>query len=134
MIKHTELGRIPVDAGDVVCISQDRLLELAEGFGLEPDALKEMTGGVNCGLNADGNFGVDRLTVVDVEGRTYPVVMVGGEPEKFLRFLGAGEPTFREFYDAHPRKPEVGRGDGYNAEVFNEIAQEYRKKLLEKAQ
>jgi hypothetical protein len=64
--------------------------------------------------------------------RPYPVVLIGANPDTFLRFLEATEPGFEEYYRQHPKFRKVGQGDGFNKEVFAEIADEYRKKLLEK--
>jgi hypothetical protein len=131
-LKSKELGRIPVDAGDVVVFSRDMVDSLAEEIGEDGNDLIERCGGVLCNFQADGNYGVDQLTAVDNEGRTYPVVLIGANPDTFLRFLEATEPGFGEYYRQHPKFREVGQGNGFNKEVFAEIADEYRKKLLEK--
>lgn len=129
--KSREVGRIPVDAGDVVCFSMDMVSRLAEEIGEDVDELIENYGGVPCGFAADGNYGVDQVTAVDSQGRTYPVVMVGA-PQDLVRLLDEDEPTFTEFYRNHPRHKEIGHGGGFNKELFAEIAEEYRKKVREK--
>lgn len=129
-VKNRELGRVLVDAGDVVVFSMDQILRLAEKLKISEDDLIRRYEGVSCDFNADGNYGVDRLFAVTNEGKTYPVVMIGSEPDKFLRFLGADEQSFHAFYENHPRKAEVGQGDEFKRDVFESIAAEYRAKLL----
>jgi len=133
MLRNKELGRVLVDAGDVVVFSMDQVMRLAEKLKIDESTLIARYEGVSCDFGADGTYGVDRLFAIDLQGKTYPVVMIGGEPDQFLRFLGHGEQTFHDFYEAHPRKAEVGQGETYNRAVFDEIAAEYRKKLLETA-
>jgi hypothetical protein len=130
MIRSRELGKIIVDAGDIVCFSIDDLMRLAEKLGVSEETLIQRYNGVKCGFGADGNYGVDSLTAVNVDGGTYSVVMLGGDPEKFLRFLGKDDPTFTEFYKAHERYLEVGTGDQFNQDVFDLIAAEYKAKLV----
>lgn len=129
-MKHRELGKIAVDAGDIVCFSMDSVMRLAEKLGVSEDTLIKRYDGVECGFRADGNYGVDSLTAVDVEGKTYSVVMIGGDPEKFLRFLGNEDQTFHEFYTNHPRYAEVGKGEKFNRELFDIIAAEHGAKLI----
>lgn len=129
-MRSNELGKIAVDAGDIVCFSMDSVMRLAEKLGVSEDTLIKRYDGVECGFGADGNYGVDSMTAVDVDGKTYSVVMIGGEPDKFLRFLGETDPTFNDFYKGHPRYAEVGKGEQFNRELFDSIAAEYRKKLL----
>lgn len=129
-VKSRELGRVVVDAGDVVVFSMDQVMRLAEKLKISEDALIQRYEGVPLEFHADGTYGVDRLFAVTDEGKTYPVVMIGGEPDKFLRFLGVDEQSFHDFYENHPRKAEVGEGETFNRALFEEIAAEYRKKLL----
>jgi len=129
-VKNRELGRVVVDAGDVVVFSMDAVMRLAEKLKVSEDALIARYDGVACDFHADGTYGVDRLFAITKEGKTYPVVMIGGEPDNFLRFLGAGEQSFHDFYESHPRKAEVGEGEAFNRVIFEEIAAEYRKKLV----
>ena len=128
-VKATELGRLLVDAGDVVCFSYDQVMRLAEKLGISDDALIRRYEGVACNFGADGNYGVDSLTAVTTEGKTHPVVMIGGDPETFLRFLHDGEQGFSEFYKSHPKYAQVGKGDQFNRAVFNEIVAEHAAKL-----
>lgn len=132
-VKSKELGRVLVDAGDVVVFSMDQVMRLAERLKVDESTLIARYEGVSCDFGADGNYGVDRLFAITREGKTYPVVMIGGEPDKFLRFLGDGEQSFHDFYESHPRRAEVGEGEGFNRALFDEIAAEYRKRLLETA-
>lgn len=129
-IKNRELGRVLVDAGDVVVFSMDAIMRLAERLKVSEDTLISRYEGVSCEFGADGTYGVDRLFAVNDEGKTYPVVMIGGEPDKFLRFLGTDEQSFHDFYENHSRKAEVGEGETFNRALFEEIAAEYRAKLL----
>jgi hypothetical protein len=129
-MRSHELGKITVDAGDIVCFSMDSVMRLAEKLGVSEDALIKRYNGVECGFGADGNYGVDSMTAVDVDGETYSVVMMGCEPGKFLRFLGETDPTFNEFYKGHSRYAEVGKGEKFNGELFESIALEYRAKLI----
>lgn len=129
-VKSRELGRVVVDAGDVVVFSMDQIIRLAEKLKISEETLIQRYEGVACDFHADGTYGVDRLFAVNDEGKTYPVVMIGGEPDKFLRFLGADEQSFHDFYESHPRKAEVGEGETFNRALFEEIAAEYRRKLL----
>lgn len=129
-MRSSELGKITVDAGDIICFSIDDLMRLAEKLGVSEETLIQRYNGVKCNFGADGNYGVDSLTAVDVDGGTYPVVLIGGDPEKFLRFLGKNDPTFGEFYKNHPRYAEIGKGDNFNRELFDLIAAEYKAKLL----
>ena len=130
MIKNRELGRVVVEAGDVVVFSMDQLLRLAEKLKIDENTLIALYEGIPCQFGANGTFGVDRLVAVTEEGKTYPVVMIGGEPDKFLRFLREGEQTFHDFYENHPKRGVVGEGETFNRAKFEEIAVEYRKKLL----
>jgi hypothetical protein len=129
-IKYKELGRVLVDAGDVVVFSMNDIIRLAEHLKVNEDVLIALYEGVVCQFDADGTYGVDRLVAVTEEGKTYPVVMIGGEPDKFLRFLGEREQTFHDFYENHPRRAEVSDGETFNRALFEEIAAEYRRKLL----
>jgi len=129
-MRNQELGKLSVDAGDVVCFSMDSVMRLAEKLGVSEDTLIQRYDGVECGFAADGNYGVDSLTAVDVDGRTYSVVLIGGAPEKFKRFLSEGDSTFHEFYTGHARYSEVGKGEQFNRNLFDAIAAEYRTKLI----
>lgn len=129
-IKNRELGRVLVDAGDVVVFSMDAIMRLAERLKVSEDTLIQRYDGVSCEFGADGTYGVDRLFAVNKEGKTYPVVMIGGEPDKFLRFMDADEQSFHDFYENHPRRAEVGQGETFNRGLFEEIAAEYRAKVL----
>jgi len=128
--KANELGRLLVDAGDVVCFSYDQVMRLAEKLGISDDALIRRFEGVACNFGADGNYGVDSLTAVTTDGKTHPVVMIGGDPETFLRFLGDDEQGFGEFYKAHPKYAQVGKGEQFNRELFDTIVKEHAAKLL----
>ena len=130
MIKNRELGRLLVDTGDVVCFSMDSVIRLAERLDISEDALIARYDGVECNFSSDGNYGVDTLTAINQDGSTHSVVMIGGKPDEFLRFLNEDEPTFSDFYTSHPRYPEVGKGENFNRQVFDEIIADYRKKLL----
>lgn len=130
MLKSREMGRLLVDAGDVVCFSMESIIRLAERLGVSEEALIARYEGVQCGIANDGNYGVDRLTAVNQNGVTHSVVMIGGNPDEFLRFLNDNEQTFHEFYESHARHSEVGTGENFNREVFNEISADYRKKIL----
>jgi hypothetical protein len=129
--KNRELGRVLVDAGDIVVFSMDQVMRLAEKLKISEDALIQRYEGVTGEFHQDGNYGVDRLFAVTTEGKTYPVVMIGGEPDKFLRFLKADEQSFHDFYENHPRKAEVGQDEDFRRDVFEQIAAEYRRKLLD---
>lgn len=131
-IKNRELGRVLVDAGDVVVFSMDAIMRLAERLKVSEDTLIQRYEGVSCQFGADGNYGVDRAFAVTQEGKTYPVVLIGAEPDKFKRFLEVDEQSFHDFYESHPRRAEVGQGDEFNRALFEEIAAEYRKVLLAK--
>ena len=130
MIKNREIGRLLVDAGDVVCFSMDEVSRLAEKLGVSEDGLIARYKGVSCGFAADGNYGVDQLTAINTEGESYPVIMIGGDPEKFHRFLRDDEKDFNEFYKNHPRRAAIGTGKEFNHDLFEEVVQEYRDGLL----
>lgn len=100
-MKTRQLGTIPVDAGDVVCFSMDRVLAMAEaaGYGEDVQEFIEDNRGVACALPGDGVYGVDQATAVDDKGKTYSVAVIG-LPDNARRLLDDGEQTFREWYDA----------------------------------
>ena len=130
VIKNKELGRLLVDAGDVVCFSMDSVIRLAERLNISEDDLIARYEGVECDFRSDGNYGVDTLTAINQDGSTHSVVMIGGKPDEFLRFLNENEPTFHASSTSHPRYPEVDKGENFNRQVFNEISADYRKQLL----
>jgi len=129
-IKKRELGVISVDAGDVVCFSMDSCLRVAERLGLDVDAFIERYNGVECDFRADGGYGVDQVTAVQDDGKTYDMILIGGDAEHLRRFLKEGESSFHEFMENHPRRDEIGSGEEMNHALFGEIAKEYHDKLL----
>jgi len=131
-IKNRELGLVLVKAGDVVVFSMDAIVRLAELLKVSKETLIEQYEGVPCQFGANGTYGVDRLVAVTNEGKTYPAVMIGGDPDNFRRFLEVDERTFHDYYESHPRRAEVDNGETFNRAIFEEIAAEYRKNLLDR--
>jgi hypothetical protein len=131
-IKRRELGVISVDAGDVVCFSMDRCLDIAERLKLDVDDFIKLYDGVECDFRADGGYGVDQVTAVQDDGETFDMVMIGGDVTRLRRFLNEDEGNFHEFIEAHPRSKEIGFGENFNHALFAEIAEEYHQKLLAK--
>jgi hypothetical protein len=132
IIRSKELGVISVDAGDVVCFSMDRCLDIAERLNMGVDSFIRNFSGVECNFGADGGYGVDKVIAVQKDGTTYDVVLIGGDIRNFRRFLTVFEPTFNEFMDSHPRSKEIGHGKDFNKDLFQEIAEEYHQRLLDK--
>lgn len=128
MIKSKELGRMSATTGDIVCFSLDSVRVLADKLKLSEDVLIERMGGVTCNFNSDDLIAVDEMNAVDVDGKVYPVVMIGA-PQNIKRFLQPDEQTLKEFLDQHPRRGDVGAGADFNRSVYNEIVQEYRQRV-----
>lgn len=131
-IKRRELGVISVDAGDVVCFSMDRCLDIAERLKLDVDTFIKRYDGVECDFRADGGYGVDQVTAVQDDGKTYDMVLIGGDVNHLRRFLTEDEKSFHEFMESHPRAKEIGSGQDFNHALFGEIAKEYHQQLLSK--
>ena len=130
-IKSKELGVISVDAGDVVCFSMDRCLDIADRLNMSVDNFIGNFSGVKCEFRSDGGYGVNKVTAVDLVGSTCDMVLIGGAvPKNLRRFLNEGEQDFNEFMDSHPRNGEIGFGKEFNRELFAEIAYEHRRQLL----
>lgn len=130
MIRSRELG---TSSADVVCFSANNLQRLADRLGVTFDALVHHYDGVSCGLGDEGYFGIDLMTAIDVDGNTNSVVMIGGRPNTFKRFLEETDQSFDEFYHAHPRYAEVGKDEQFNWELFGLISSQHRATLLMKA-
>lgn len=131
-IKRKELGVISVDAGDVVCFSMDRCLDIAERLNMDVDTFIRRYGGVECDFRADGGYGVDKVTAVQDDGKTYDMVLIGADTARLRRFLTEDELNFHEFMEGHPRSGEIGSGEDFNHALFAEIAKEYHQKLISK--
>jgi len=131
-IKRRELGVISVDAGDVVCFSMDRCLDIAERLKMDVDTFIQRYNGVECDFRADGGYGVDQVTAVQDDGKTYDMVMIGGDVTHLRRFLTEDEKSFHEFMESHPRAKEIGSGPDFNHALFGEIAKEYYQQLISK--
>lgn len=129
-IQSRELGVISVDAGDVVCFSMDEVLKMAERRNMDVDDFIKRHRGVECDFRADGGYGVDKVTAVQQDGKTYDMILMGGDTKNLRRFLLEGEPSFHEFMESHPRHGEIGHGEDFNHEVFSEISKEYHEKLV----
>ena len=129
-IKSKELGIISVDAGDVVCFSMDRCLDIADRLNMSVDNFIKSFSGVNCEFHSDGGYGVDKVTAVRQDGSTCDMVLIGGDTKNFLRFLNEGEQELNEFIDSHPRLGEIGFGNEFNRVLFAEIVHEHRRQLL----
>lgn len=127
---NEELGNLITDTGGIVCFSLENVIRLSKKLGISEDALIQRYEGVKCEFEDGGIYGVDILKAVNNDGSTHPVVMIGADPEKFIRFLGGDEQTFDDFYKSHHRYGEVGIGDQFNSELFEIIADEYRFQLL----
>lgn len=130
-IKSKELGVISVDAGDVVCFSMDSCLDIAERLNMGVDSFIRQFSGVQCDFRSDGGYGVDKVTAVQQDGSTCDMVLIGGDIKHLRRFLHEGEQGFSEFMDSHPRSGEIGFGSEFNKELFAEIVNEHRQKMLE---
>ena len=131
-IKSKELGVISVDAGDVVCFSMDRCLDIAKRLNMSVDNFIGNFSGVKCEFRSDGGYVVNKVTAVDLVGSTCDMVLIGGAVIKNLRrFLKKGEQDFNEFMDSHPRNGEIGFGKEFNRNLFAEIACEHRQQLLD---
>lgn len=128
-IKARELGVISVDAGDVVCFSMDEVIRMA-GDVDDVDRFIKRHKGVECDFRADGGYGVDQVTAVQQDGKTFDMILIGGDSKNLRRFLREDEPNFHEFFEAHPRVKEVGHGEDFNHEIFAEISKEYHEKLV----
>lgn len=130
-MRTNELGTLPIDE-DIVCFSLGNIQRLAERLGIDEDTLISRYNGVKCELGSDneGNYGIDAVTAIDDDGRTYPAVVIGVDVDKFKRFLQKDELTFKEFYNQHPRYQDVKSGENFNFDVFNEIVQEYKNKII----
>jgi hypothetical protein len=126
-----ELGTLPIDE-DIVCFSAGNVQRLADRLGISQDTLISRYNGVQCELGSDseGNYGIDAVTAIDEDGRTYPAVVIGVDVDKFKRFLRQDELTFKEFYEKHPRHQDVGSGENFNLQVFEEIVQEYKVSVI----
>jgi len=131
-IKRRELGVISVDAGDVVCFSMDRCLEMAERLDMDVDTFIRRFEGVECDFRADGGYGVDQVIAVQDDGKTYDMVMIGGDVRHLRRFLNEGEQDFHEFMESHPRAGEIGGGENFDHALFADIAKEYHQQLIDK--
>lgn len=129
-IKARELGVISVDAGDVICFSMDEVLNMAERQNMDVDDFIRRYRGVECDFRADGGYGVDKVTAVQQDGKTYDMILMGGDTKNLRRFLLEGEPNFHEFMENHPRNGEIGSGPAFNHEIFEEISKEYHEKLV----
>ena len=129
-IKVEELGVISVDAGDVVCFSMDEVFAMAHAAHTDVNTYIKVHKGVQCDFRSDGGYGVDKVTAVQQDGKTFDMVLIGGDSKNLRRFLTEGEPSFDEFMDNHPRNAEVGSGDRFNHEVFALISKEYHEKLV----
>jgi hypothetical protein len=122
-----------VDTGDVVCFSSDDVLRILEALGgtvEDYNAFVARFGGIPCGFHADGRYPVDRLIAVADDGKTRDVVVIGGDWKRFQRFLRAEEPTLDEFLDGHPRKADIGTGEGFRLAVFRRLCAEYRRQRM----
>jgi hypothetical protein len=67
---------------------------------------------------------------VQQDGKTFDMILIGGDSKNLRRFLLENEPTFHEFMESHPRRNEIGHGEQFNGDVFAEISKEYHEKLV----
>lgn len=129
----TSLGKLSVDTGDVVCFSSDSVLRILRALGKDVNNYEEFLqqfDGVPCQFAADGSYHVEKMTAVHQKGESCDLVVIGDGMRTFRRFLRPDEPTFTEFFEAHPLRERVGQGPMYRPRVFARIAKEYRQKLL----
>lgn len=112
---------------DGVCFPLSKVQRFAKRLGLEVETFIECFDGVK--LETAKGFDVNALTAIDNDGNTHPIVAFGINPGNFNRFLRDDEETFTEFYENHPRFPEVGRGPSFNESVFDAIVAEHKEKL-----
>lgn len=122
MLKSQHIGVVN-DTADIAVFSIESVKRLAERLGVTYTNLIEQYSGIPLGFKG-GNYAVDRVTAIDGDGNIYPVIVIGSRMEELERFLQADEPSFREFYNKHPRNNGV-----YVQEVFDLIADEYRQLL-----
>ncbi len=79
-IQRREVGKIVVDAGDVVCFSVDAVMRIMRKLKLgehQYDDFVKQYKGIECGFGADGVYGVDEVTIVQGEDE-YTGVLIGG--------------------------------------------------------
>lgn len=132
-IKFKNLGSILVDVGDVVSFSFDSCMDIAEKLNMDVHKFIRTFSGVECDFRADGCYDVNKVAAVQNNGDTYDMVLIGGDIENFRRFLNDGEEEFSDFFKSHPRKSELGSGDNYNQDLFDQILEEYKQRLLNKS-
>lgn len=128
MVKHKEIGRLSLE-GALVCFSMGEITRIASKLNISEEELVSKYEGILYSFGQDGTYGVDQLTAISNDGMTHSVIMIGGEPREFSRFLNDDELSFGEFYKNHPRRSEVGTGSNFNDEIFREIEQEYKNLL-----
>ena len=124
-MRNRELGRLVVDAGPIVCFSKENIASIAKKLGIAYDKFIQHFEGIECELPGNNTYGVYAMHQLSEDGTPFPVLMLGGNPEDFTRFLQETEPTFAEFLRANARYAEVSNGR-YDQDVFDEIVTEYK--------
>src|SRR5213593_548802 len=70
----------------------------------------EQFDGVPCQFAADESYHVEKMTAVYQKGESCDLVVIGDGMRNFRRFLRTDEPTFTQFFEAHPLRERVGQG------------------------
>lgn len=111
-----------------VCFPITKVERFAKRMGFDPETFIECFDGVKIGTK--NGFDLHELVAIDNDGTTNSIVAIGIVPESFNRFLREDEQTFTEFYESHPRFPEVGRGQSFNEGLFDSIVAEHKQRLM----
>jgi hypothetical protein len=111
-----------------VCFPITKVERFAKRLGLDPETFIECFDGMKFG--EQNGFDFHELMAIDNDGNTQTVVAMGINPENFSRFLREDEQTFTEFYESHPRFPEVGHGQLFNEGLFDSIVAEHKQRLM----
>ena len=90
-MKQEYLGRLVVDAGDVVCFSVDSVMKMMKEMGYKnpPEEVEDFIDrfdGVECGFDADGVYGMDKVTAVDEDDNEFEAVLIGA-PNNTVKIL-----------------------------------------------
>ena len=86
MIKNKNLGIVN---GNPYVFSEADIAHMAESLDMDIDEFLEEYNGIACKMNLSDtdNIGVDVFQWVDKNSTAYPVVVIGGNPNDFQKFL-----------------------------------------------
>jgi len=108
-----------------IAVSRDDLLRLLRDRGVagvgedDIDGLLGMCGGIECGFDADGGYGVDS---VRHDGQEFTTI---GLNDDVVRFLRGDEQDFGEWYKENP-PPDCGHGEDFDEGKWNAHAERHR--------